>query len=158
MFFKRRELAAQSSVRDWDLILSSDGSVVNMASNDMPSLEPERVYPVRYRLPVEILSRLKTNEERIQRSELFALGSILYELISGKQLFHEEEEENIQTMISQGAFPQDLWTLPMAPRILACWCPAFAKEMLAARGAGTFTIPASPQRLTSLRRKIHTRL
>ena len=31
-----------------------------------------------------------------------------------------------------------VWTLPMAPRILACWCPAFAKETLAACGKGMF--------------------
>ena len=88
-----------------------------------------------------ILNKLGTNAERIQRTELFALGSIVYELISGNPLFgdigpDEKDEEEIHLLITEGKFLEDLWKLPMAVRILACWCPAFAKEMLAAHGKG----------------------
>ncbi|KAF7866870.1 hypothetical protein EAF04_005711 [Stromatinia cepivora] len=90
-----------------------------------------------------IWNRLSTNAEKIQRAELFALGSILYELISGEQLFGDigldkNEEEEIHSLINKGEFLENLWTLLMAIRILVCWCPEFAKEMLAAYGKGTF--------------------
>ena len=141
MFFKRQEMTDHSCIRDWDLILNLDGSVENIANNKAASSELERVYPVRYRLPSVIWNRLSTNQERIQRAELFALGSILYAVISGKQLFGDigqdkEDEEEIHSLITKGEFPEDLWSLPMALRVLACWCPAFAKEMLATRGKG----------------------
>ncbi|KAH7333295.1 hypothetical protein BKA65DRAFT_479850 [Rhexocercosporidium sp. MPI-PUGE-AT-0058] len=107
MFFQRQDMTHYSCIRDWDLVLDLDGSVENIASDI--------------------------------RVEFFALGSILYELISGNQLFgdigpDEKDEEQIRSLITEEKFPEDLWALPMAPRILACWCPAFAKEMLAAYG------------------------
>ncbi|KAG4427631.1 hypothetical protein IFR05_016885 [Cadophora sp. M221] len=144
LFFKRQEMTNQSCICDWDLILNLDGSVENIPSTQAASSQIEKVYPSRYQLPPVIWNRLSTNREKIQRAELFALGSILYELISGGQLFtdigpDENDEEEIQSSIKKGEFPEKLWTLPMAIRILACWCPDFAKEMLTAHGKGTFS-------------------
>lgn len=141
MFFKRQDMTDHSCVRDWDLVLDLDGSVENIASDQVASSSVEKFYPIRYRLPSVIWKKLSTNAERVQRAELFALGSILYELIAGHQLFEdigqdEKDEEEIHSLITKGEFPEELWTLKMAVRILACWCPAFAKEMLAAHGKG----------------------
>ena len=62
-------------------------------------------------------------------------GFIIYEMISGKQLFQNigqdnEEMDKIRSLLTKGDFSDDIWTLPMSPRIVACWCPSFAKEML----------------------------
>jgi hypothetical protein len=121
--------------------LDLDGLVENIAIDQVASSQLKMFYPMRYRLPSVIWNKLDTNTERIQRTELFALGSILYELISGNQLFGDiglegKDEEEIHSLITRGDFPEDLWTLPMVVRILACWCPAFAKEMLAVHGKG----------------------
>ncbi|KAH9208333.1 hypothetical protein DL95DRAFT_480494 [Leptodontidium sp. 2 PMI_412] len=90
----------QSCIRDWDLVLNLDGSVENIPSTQAASSQIEKVYPSCYRLPPVIWNRLSTNAEKIQRAELFALGSIFYELISGEQLFadigpDENDEEEI---------------------------------------------------------------
>lgn len=143
LFFAGLKLKDRSCIRDWDLVLSLDGSVENFANNpsSTPSY-PAKLYPARYRLPKVVLDRLSTNEGKIQRAELFALGSILYKVISSNKIFHEmggsaDDEEKIQLLIAIGEFPEDIWGLSTAPRILGCWCPAFAKEMLASRGKGT---------------------
>ncbi|KAI9746309.1 MAG: hypothetical protein M1818_000020 [Claussenomyces sp. TS43310] len=133
----------RSCIRDWDLVLNLDGSVENIAQNPPAFPVPAKLYPARFRLPAAISDRLSTDGERIQRAELFALGSILYEIFSGHQPFYEvpesvDAEEKIRALIGRGDFPDDIWGLSKAPRILGCWCPAFAKEMLTSRGKGSF--------------------
>lgn len=113
MFFKRPEMTDDSCIRDWDLILHLDGSVENHANNQVElekaSSQLERFYPVRYRLPLVIWNRLDTNSEKIQRAELFALGSILYELIAGKPLFEDigsdaRDKEEIHSRVTKETF------------------------------------------------------
>ena len=140
MFFTRTELSSNSCVRDWNIILGLDGSVENIVDDIATPHAPEKKYPARYQLPSAISNSINTTET-IHRAELFALGSILYQVISEKELFREmgsdeEDGETIQSLITEGKFPEDVWSLPMAPRILGCWCPEFAKKMLEANGKG----------------------
>ncbi|KAH6666310.1 hypothetical protein B0J14DRAFT_491063 [Halenospora varia] len=148
MFSRHPGLGDNSSIRDWDLRLGLDGSVGNVALNRTSEKAAEKQYPVRYRLPRIISDRLSTNGERVQRGELFALGSVLYYVLSGKELFHDEAEESIEDRIVKGEFPDELWTLSKSPRILGCWSPKFARELLASRGRGKSLI--SPPALSLL--------
>jgi hypothetical protein len=131
----REGLAEDSGVRDWDFILSLDGSVENRAENAATSLLPTRHYPARYQIPSAIYDRLDSVKSQVWRAERFALGTILYQVQSGKLLFSdlsEGETEVIRPRFVNGEFPDDVWDLPYATRILACWCPNFGKDMLAA--------------------------
>ncbi|PQE27913.1 Interferon alpha-inducible 6 27 protein [Rutstroemia sp. NJR-2017a BBW] len=124
----------RTCIRNWDLILHLDGSVENIAQNPLTFSEPAKLYPVRYRLPEAISDRIIISQDRIQRVELFALGSILYEIIAYHQLFHEiyegvDNEEKIQSLIAKGEFPDDLWGLSITPTILGYWCPKFQEEI-----------------------------
>jgi len=137
LFFTDQEPPNRTYIRNWDIVLNiNDGSAENYFQDQ--SASSARLYPPRYQLPEAISARLDSNEERILRTELFALGSILYEVATGHQLFHEIDEtvaneRVIQTLITMGMFPNDLWDLPITPRILGCWCPGFMSEMMAIR-------------------------
>jgi hypothetical protein len=129
-----------SGVRDFDFILKSNGSIENIAETTTAISEEVqlRVYPARYQIPRPILENINSFEEKIKRTERFALGCILYELISGHgiqtDLGHKQEDGiKIQSRYTEGLFPDDVWELDKAVRILACWCPEFAKELLKQR-------------------------
>ena len=141
-FLGASKAVRSARVRDFDLVLKSDGSIDSHADNSAnPSGEKEkeklRSYPARYQIPKSIVDKIGPVEEQIKRTELFALGCILYELISGNQLFPDLDDEGIQTRYARGEFPDDVWQLSKAVRILACWCPDIAKQLLGgARGNG----------------------
>lgn len=129
-------------VRDFDFVLKSDGSIENLTESTSTSFEDVqlREYPVWYRIPQPVLDNIDSIEEKIKRTQLFALGCILYELISGHdvhtELGHKQEYEvEIQRRYTKALFPEDVWELDKAVRILACWCPEFAKELLEKRSA-----------------------
>ncbi|KAG4034469.1 hypothetical protein MFRU_003g04300 [Monilinia fructicola] len=127
--------------RNFDIILDMDGSAENYLQNPPASPVSAMLYPARYQLPQTILEKLDTVRERISRAEHFALGSILYEVVSGHQIFDElgdgaPEDEAIQKLIAEGKFPGDLWHLPVTPTILGCLCPGFLEEMLSLRKTG----------------------
>jgi serine/threonine protein kinase len=128
-------------VRDFDLVLKSDGSIDSLTNNSSNPTEEKaqlRTYPARYRIPKSIVDKIGPVEEQIKRTELFSLGCILYELISGNPLFPKLDDEEIQTHYARGEFPDDVWELSKAVRILACWCPDIAKQLLGARGNGKY--------------------
>ncbi|KAF5874787.1 uncharacterized protein Bfra_003236 [Botrytis fragariae] len=146
LFFTDEKASDRNNVRNFDFQLNVDGSVENRFQNQPASLMTTMQYPTRYQLPEAISDRLNTTEERVARAELFALGSILYEVILGHQLFHEVDEgldngREIQRLIAIGSFPEDLWNLPITPKILGCLCPGFIQEMLSLRkkvGIGSY--------------------
>ena len=129
-------------VRDFDIILKSDGSIENLAEEAI-SLSTTPVvsekaqlkeYPARYQIPRPILENIDSLEEKIKRTEHFALGCILYQLISGHDLHpdlgdNQEDGIEIQRRYIEGLFPDDLWALDKAVRVLACWSPEFAYEL-----------------------------
>ncbi|KAM3075636.1 hypothetical protein ACMFMG_007770 [Clarireedia jacksonii] len=133
LFLKDHEPPNRTYIRNWDIVLNmNDGSAENYFQDH--SVSSAMLYPPRYQLPEVISDRLDTNEQRIARTELFALGSILYEVATGRQLFHEIDESVanesvIKTLVTLRMFPDDLWDLPLTPWILACWCPDFIPKM-----------------------------
>jgi hypothetical protein len=85
------------------------------------------VYPARYRIPERSLSGLH-QEEKIVRAESFALGSLLYEVYSGKQLFDGLSDKDIQLHYAEGIFPDDVQSLQQWPAIFLYWSLDIAKE------------------------------
>lgn len=134
----RGDLDDSYGIRDWDFILSLDGSVENVADNASPPSPSARVYPARYRIPSRIIERLSSDQEKVRRAELFALGSLLYHVFSSKEVLCDldigENGERIQSYFVKEAFPEDVWELPQAARILGYWCPGFSQDLCAARG------------------------
>lgn len=132
----RGDLSDVCGVRDWDLFLKLDGSVVNCAENASPTL-PIRLYPARYQIPSVILDRLSSSPKKTERAELFALGSILYQVLSSEEIFSclndAQSEAEIQSRFVRGEFPENVWGLPDAVRILGFWCPRFTNDMVAPR-------------------------
>ncbi|TVY43344.1 hypothetical protein LOCC1_G004604 [Lachnellula occidentalis] len=136
-FLGASKAVRSARVRDFDLILKPDGSIdilVHDSSDTAGEKAQLRTYPARYQIPKSVIDKISPVEEQIKRTELFALGCILYELISGNTLFAELDDETIQTRYAKGEFPDDVWGLSKAVRILACWCPDIAKQLLGARG------------------------
>ncbi|KAM0308094.1 hypothetical protein ACHAO8_010318 [Botrytis cinerea] len=141
LFFTDEQTGDRNNVRNFDFVLNLDGSVENYFQDQPTSLMTATQYPTRYQLPEAISYRLNTTKDKVARAELFALGSILYEITLGHQLFHEVDESvdngrEIQRLIAIGSFPEDLWNLPITPKILGCLCPGFIEEMLSLRKKG----------------------
>ncbi|PQE32620.1 kinase-like domain protein [Rutstroemia sp. NJR-2017a WRK4] len=144
LFFPAEEPLNRTSIRNWDIVLSIDGSAENYFQDQEEAGSSAQSYPPRYQLPDAISQRMSDEKERILRQEMFALGSILYEVSTGHALFHrigdgEAGGRIIQSRIAMGNFPDDLWGLRLAPRILGCWCPGFVGEMMGLRKRATLT-------------------
>ncbi|KAJ9652346.1 hypothetical protein H2198_008385 [Neophaeococcomyces mojaviensis] len=124
----------QRSIRDWDLVLGLDGSVENVAeiqhtaspSASLSATEAEqKKYPAHYQIPSPVTDHLDPGSETATRTELFALGSLLYELQASRKPFHDRSDQEVQSLYAEGSFPDDVWRLPGAFKILCCWCPEF---------------------------------
>jgi hypothetical protein len=133
-----------NDIRDLKIVLNPDGTIENLGvcPSKLVDVEAEktqiRQYPARFRLPKQVEDRLPSSQEKIGRKELFAMGGLAYHLISGKELFgHFGNDKGakfaIETRLAAGEFPNDIWSLPAAVRILGCWCPTFGKELVEAR-------------------------
>ncbi|KAK0701567.1 hypothetical protein B0T26DRAFT_523377 [Lasiosphaeria miniovina] len=107
------------SIRPWMFICSFDGTVERLAMQP-PKGDYDKVYPVRCRIPPGTILRLG-KEERNKRSEMFALGSLLYEVNSGNKPFKELNDDEVQLRFSKGKFPDDVESLQLCPAILFCW-------------------------------------
>jgi hypothetical protein len=60
---------------------------------------------------------------------MFALGSLLYEINSGKKPFEELSDNEVQLRFSNGDFPGDVTSPQLWPNILSCWSLEFSKEL-----------------------------
>lgn len=119
-------------IRPWDLIATPDGSVKALAME--PSLHPgENVgYPARFQIPPRTLWGLD-KAQKVQRAEMFAMASLLYEIFSGTQTFEDLSDDEVQNRYSNGVFPDDAISLPYSLSIYSGWSEEFAQE-LAKRG------------------------
>lgn len=128
-----RPESPEQGIRDWDLILNLVGLAENRAENNNLA-STTRKYPARYQLPDLIIDRLNTTREQTDRAELFALGGVLYKVFSGNEVLShmsDGEEEKVQAALMKGEFPDDVWGLDGAERVLECWCPGFSKDIVA---------------------------
>lgn len=119
-------------IRPWDFIATPDGSVKALAIE--PSLHPGKNagYPARFQIPPRTLWGLD-KAKKVQRAEIFAMASLLYEIFSGTQIFGDLSDDQVQDRFSNGEFPDDAISLPCSLSIYSGWSEEFAQE-LAKRG------------------------
>lgn len=111
------------SIRSWDMLLHQDGSVDAVLSEK----GGRSFYPSRFRIPPHSILGLD-EEEKVKRAERFALGSLLYEVMTAKEPYEELSDDMVQENYSCGIFPDDVFSMAMGPYILGCWSLEFEKE------------------------------
>ena len=123
--------AEHEYIRPLDFQLYLSGTVEHQPIS-LTSLTSKTVYPPSYRIPPETIAELAT-EEKVQRSERFALGSLIYEIYAGEAAFECLSEHEIQDMFRHAHFPA-VTHIPLWPVILSCWSLEFANALQAMSG------------------------
>lgn len=111
-------------IRPWDILLHRDGSVQTLSSEK----GDRGPYPSRFRIPPQNIFGLDEGE-KVKHAEKFALGSLLYEVMTATKPFEELSDDEVQDHYSRGIFPEDVFSMAIGPYILGCWSPEFKKEM-----------------------------
>lgn len=126
-----------TSIRSWDVLVRRDGSVDAVFSEK----KSPGFYPSRCRIPPHNILGVD-EEEKVKRAERFALGSLLYEVMSAKEPFEDLSDDKVQENYSRGIFPEDVFSMAMGPYILGCWSLEFEKEMERLSEQSVYTICA----------------
>lgn len=121
-------------IRPLDFVLGLDGSVhladgkeLELALADDGCGAYHLVYPSRFQIPSATIKDLDA-KERVRRAELFALGSLIYEIHKGKAPFEELDDAEVQCRYAKAEFPP-VAELEQWPIILTCWSVEFACEL-----------------------------
>ena len=114
-----------ATIRPWDILLHPDGSVETLTSES----GGRDSYPPRFRIPPQTVLGLDEGE-KVNRAEKFALGSLLYELVTATVPFEALSDDEVQDHYSRGIFPDDVFAMPEGPDILGCWSLEFEKEVV----------------------------
>src|SRR6266487_3438618 len=70
----------------------------------------------------ELRSRLPGIKKPSKKSDIFALGSSMYELATGHPPYDGESYRNVQNFYKKGVFPADVQKIPeLGPIINKCW-------------------------------------
>ena len=115
-----------ATIRPWDILLYDDGSVGTLTSEKGGR---GGSYPSRLRIPPQTVLGLDDGE-RVIRAENFALGSLLYELVTATEPFEGLSDDEVQDRYSCGIFPDDVFAMTEGHVILACWSLEFREEMV----------------------------
>ena len=125
-------------IRPLDFLLSLDGSVEHQPSSSGTDQTPfstptknNHHYPAPYQIPPPTILDLDS-KEKVRRAELFALGSLIYEIYANEAPFESAKlnDTEIQARYSRAQFP-NVTHLPQWPIILSCWSVEFARELYA---------------------------
>ncbi len=116
-----------TGIRPWDFVAKLDGSIESLT---MPVLEgdPSEGYPARFQIPPSTLYGFD-HDEKVRRAEMFALASLLYEIISGRKPFEGLTDNEVQGRFINGEFPDDIVALPNSLFILSGWSEEFSQEL-----------------------------
>ncbi len=92
--------------------------------------DPDSQYPAHFRIPPATLVDLPV-EECMTRARNFALGSLIFALMTGKPPFANVDDRIVQQNFENGMYPPETMQFPMEISIpvLGCWSREFAKEM-----------------------------
>lgn len=124
-----------TSIRPWDLLAELDGSVSKVdgyvskldGAVEIPG-STGKAYPARFQIPASCLRDLE-HSQRVRRIEMFAMASLLYEIMSGKQPFEGLTDEEVQDRFRNGDFPSDASSLPNSLFIYSGWSEEFSNEL-----------------------------
>lgn len=112
------------TIRPWDILLHQNGTIEVLSSEK----GGQNSYAFSHRIPAHKIVGLD-EEEKVKRAERFALGSLIYEIMTASQPFEGLSEDEVQHCYSHGTFPDDVFSMAMGPYILGCWSLEFEKEM-----------------------------
>jgi len=106
--------------------LGLDGTVQAEPVGTVLSGNPPGDYPARYRIPTHTIRDLPL-QEKIWRAEKFALGTLLYELLSGHRIFEGLSDQEVQNKFTDGNTFPDISEVPILFQrlIYACWSAEF---------------------------------
>ena len=122
-----KDMAEYPHIRPLDFHLFLNGSVeLNPSDQESSNSNPSN-YPPRYRIPPETITDL-TAAEKVRRAEVFALGSLIYEVYANEAPYENLGDGEIQARYRRAEFP-DVTRLPQWPLILSCWSVEFAREL-----------------------------
>lgn len=115
-------------IRPMAFILDLDGTV------HAQPVHPENQtgnYPSRCRIPPSTISDLPL-QECLWRAEKFALGTLLYEIITSHRPFEGDCDDTVQTYYKEAKFPEDMEGMPVLFQSLlySCWSAEFGHYIL----------------------------
>lgn len=117
----------RTSIRPWDFVARLNGSIESLP---MPVSEDKlcKGYPARFQIPPSTLHGFD-HEEKVRRMEMFAMASLLYEIMSGRKPFEGLTDKEVQHHFINGDFPDDAAALPNSAFILSGWSEEFSQEL-----------------------------
>jgi serine/threonine protein kinase len=114
------------AIRPWDLLLHLDGTVSTLPV-PAPKGSVPLEYPARYRIPPSSLYGYH-EKESVKRAESFALGSLLYEIETGRTPFEGLSDSEVQRFYCVGDFPPDVSRLKLGSTVYSSWSWEFLEE------------------------------
>ena len=66
--------------------------------------------------------------EVVKRAESFIIGSLLYEIETGRKPFEDLSDDEVQRKYSAGEFPQDVSRLKLGSLMYSAWSWEFLEE------------------------------
>ncbi len=122
---------AEAPPRPWDFVLGTDGSVELLSRSSVKGSggpPSSGMYPPHYRIPPATIRGLGA-QERVERQELFAFATLVYQIGTGRLPFAELDGHQVQQRYEQAHFPDDVQTLPFPVfiAILTGWSVEFSR-------------------------------
>lgn len=116
-----------NSIRPWDFVAGLDGSIESLP---MAGLEGDLIegYPARFQIPQSALHGLD-HKEKVRRAEMFAMASLLYEIMTGRKPLEGLTDNEVQHRFMNGDFPEDVAAMPNLLFILSGWSAEFSQEI-----------------------------
>lgn len=116
-----------TSIRPWNFIAELDGSVQSLPA---PGLEGDLTesYPAPFQIPLGTLHGLD-HEEKVRRTEMFAMASLLYEVMTGRKPHEGLTDDEVRHRFAEGGFPNDAAALPNGLFMLSGWSAEFSQEL-----------------------------
>lgn len=116
-----------NSIRPWDFVAGLDGSIESLP---MAELEGDLIegYPARFQIPPSALHGLD-HKEKVRRAEMFAMASLLYEIMTGRKPLEGLTDNEVQHRFMNGDFPEDVAAMPNLLFILSGWSAEFSQEI-----------------------------
>jgi hypothetical protein len=105
------------AIRAWDFILNLDGTAESCHTAPTGA---DFIYPIHFRAPPPLLDE-PDQLARVKRIERFALGSMLYEILTGNKPFSGLSDDEVAARFHSEEAPEGIFAIDLWPIICACW-------------------------------------
>ncbi len=125
--------ASQSSLQPLDFLLHTNGHVERRRESEpvhYDEHDDQHQYPAHFRIPPDTLDGLPLTE-RIVRAERFAVGSLIFEVMSTGKPHVDLSNAEVQDRFKKGVYPENVIHLPHGTgvSVLGLWSVEFANEL-----------------------------